>query len=193
MRNFRDSFYDKSDIFIAFIIIAVAAVVIALRINAIMDYPSTIADTDSKAQTQTEEPADTTADDSKQNAGSADKDKDSQSTDSNKSDSSDKEDSSKDSDKDKKDTDKDSDKDKSKDKDSDKSSAEYVTIKITDLDSSADITSMLQSKGLISSASKFEQILKDNKLTTKLKSGTFRIKKGSSTKEIVKKLTGENI
>ena len=63
MRSFRDSFYDKSDIFIALIIIAAAAVVIGLRINAIMDYPETVADTGNQVQTQAEEPADTTASD----------------------------------------------------------------------------------------------------------------------------------
>ena len=186
MRSFRDSFYDKSDIFIALIIIAAAAVVIGLRINAIMDYPETVADADKQVQTQTEQPADTSASDKdKTSTEASDKDKDTKT-----SDSSDNEDSSKDSDKDKKDSGKLDDKDK---KDSDKSSSEYVTIKITDLDSSADITAMLKKKGLISSASKFEQTLKDHKLTTKLKSGTFKIKKGASTKDIIKKLTGESI
>ena len=184
MRSFRDSFYDKSDIFIALIIIAAAAVVIGLRINAIMDYPETVADTGNQVQTQAEEPAGTTASDKDKTATeSSDKNKDTKA-----SNTSEKKDSSKDTDKDKKDSNKSGNK-----KDSDKSSSGYVTIKITDLDSSADITAMLKKKGLISSASKFEQTLKDHKLTTKLKSGTFKIKKGASTKAIIKKLTGESI
>ncbi len=187
MRSFRDSFYDKSDIFIALIIIAAAAVVIGLRINAIMDYPETVADAGNKAQTQAEETADKAASDKdKTSTEASDKDEDTKASDSSdKEDSSDKKDSN-----DEKDSSADSDKDKN---DSDESSSEYVTIKITDLDSSADITAMLKKKGLISSSSKFEQTLKDHKLTTKLKSGTFKIKKGSSTKDIIKKLTGESI
>ena len=167
MRSFRDSFYDKSDIFIALIIIAAAAVVIGLRINAIMDYPNTIADTNNN--TQVEQPADTN--DQAKAEESADKTKTSSDSDAKASDSSKKSD---------------SDKDKS-------SSSKYVTIKITDLDSSSDVTAKLKKAGLISSASSFEKILKKNKLTTKLKSGTFKIKKGTSVKSIIKRLTGKSI
>ena len=167
MRSFRDSFYDKSDIFIALIIIAAAAVVIGFRINAIMDYPDTIADTDN--QTKVEQPADTdktsandsqVSDSDKNSNASSDKDKTSE----NKSDS-----------------------------DKSSNSSKIVTIKVTDLDSSSDVTAKLKKEGLISSASKFENLLKKHKLTTKLKSGTFKIKKGSSMKSIIKKLTGESI
>ena len=167
MRSFRDSFYDKSDIFIALIIIAAAAVVIGLRINAIMDYPNTIADTNNKAQV--EEPANT--DDQTKTEEPADQTKTSSDSDAKAADSS-----------------------KKSDSDNDKSSSsEYVTIKITDLDSSSDVTAKLKKEGLISSASSFEKILKKHKLTTKLKSGTFKIKKGASVKSIIKQLTGKSI
>lgn len=185
MRSFRDSFYDKSDVFIAFIIIAAAAIVIALRINAIMEYPSTLADTNADVKAQAEEPADKTSDTSADKTSSSDSqasENDKKSSDS--SASSDKEDSDKSS----------SDNKSSENKSSDNSSSSsYVTIKITDLDSSADITARLKKEGLIKSAERFEQTLKDNKLTTKLKSGSFKIKKGASVKQIIKQLTGESI
>lgn len=186
MRSFRDSFYDKSDVFIAFIIIAAAAIVIALRINAIMEYPSTLADTNTDVKAQAEEPADKTSDTSADKTSSSDSqtsENDKKSSDSSASSS------------DKKDSDKSSSDKKSSDKKSsdNSSSSSYVTIKITDLDSSADITAMLKKEGLIKSSERFEQTLKDNKLTTKLKSGSFKIKKGASVKQIIKQLTGESI
>ena len=185
MRSFRDSFYDKSDVFIAFIIIAAAAIVIALRINAIMEYPSTLADTNTDVKAQAEEPADNTSDTSadKTSSDSQTSENDKKSSDSSASSSY------------KKDSDKSSSDKKSSDKKSsdNSSSSGYVTIKITDLDSSADITAMLKKEGLIKSSERFEQTLKDNKLTTKLKSGSFKIKKGASVKQIIKQLTGESI
>ncbi|MCR5481262.1 MAG: hypothetical protein K6F52_00485 [Clostridia bacterium] len=39
MEKLKDILYDKNDILIAFLIVAVAALVIVLRVNAIMDYP----------------------------------------------------------------------------------------------------------------------------------------------------------
>lgn len=43
MDRFRDLLYDKNDIFIAIIIMLIAALIIVWRIDSIMDYPRTIA------------------------------------------------------------------------------------------------------------------------------------------------------
>ena len=42
MKKFKDFLYDKNDILIALLILIVAALIITWRMNAIMEYPSTI-------------------------------------------------------------------------------------------------------------------------------------------------------
>lgn len=44
MKKIRDFIYDYNDIFVALIIIAVAAIVIVWRVNSIMDYPNYVAE-----------------------------------------------------------------------------------------------------------------------------------------------------
>ena len=44
MKKIRDFIYDYNDIFVALLIIAVAAVVIVWRVNSIMDYPNYVAE-----------------------------------------------------------------------------------------------------------------------------------------------------
>jgi len=44
MKKIRDFIYDYNDIFVALLIIAVAAVVIIWRVNSIMDYPNYVAE-----------------------------------------------------------------------------------------------------------------------------------------------------
>lgn len=43
MDKIRDFFYNKNDIVVAILILVVAGALIYFRINAIMDYPSTVA------------------------------------------------------------------------------------------------------------------------------------------------------
>lgn len=42
MDKLRDFFYNKNDIVVALLILIIAAALIYFRINAIMDYPSTV-------------------------------------------------------------------------------------------------------------------------------------------------------
>ena len=42
MNKLKDFFYDKNDILVAFIILVVAALIVLWRVNAIMEYPSTL-------------------------------------------------------------------------------------------------------------------------------------------------------
>ena len=44
MKKIRDFIYDYNDIFVALLIIAIAAVVIVWRVNSIMDYPNYVAE-----------------------------------------------------------------------------------------------------------------------------------------------------
>ena len=44
MKKIRDFIYDYNDIFVALLIIAVAAIVIVWRVNSIMDYPNYVAE-----------------------------------------------------------------------------------------------------------------------------------------------------
>lgn len=43
MDKIRDFFYNKNDIVVAILVLVIAGVLIYFRINAIMDYPSTVA------------------------------------------------------------------------------------------------------------------------------------------------------
>jgi len=45
MNRFKDFIYDKSDIFVALVIVSIAGLVIFSRIDAILDYPETFAST----------------------------------------------------------------------------------------------------------------------------------------------------
>lgn len=50
MEKIRDFFYNKNDIVVAILILALAAILIYSRINAIMDYPAIVAAENEKAQ-----------------------------------------------------------------------------------------------------------------------------------------------
>jgi uncharacterized membrane protein YvbJ len=52
MERFKDFFYKKNDIILALVILVVALVIIASRVSAIMDYPSTMAEQNSVATSQ---------------------------------------------------------------------------------------------------------------------------------------------
>ncbi len=49
MERFKDFLYSKNDIVVAFIILLLALTLISFRIKAIMEYPKTLADEQSKA------------------------------------------------------------------------------------------------------------------------------------------------
>lgn len=55
MNRIKDFFYDKNDIFVALIILAIAAFVIYIRIDTIMAYPETLVETSDSAQTAASE------------------------------------------------------------------------------------------------------------------------------------------
>ena len=61
MNRIKDFFYDKNDIFVALIILAVAALIIYTRIDKIMAYPDTLLETDSSQTASTAAQATTTA------------------------------------------------------------------------------------------------------------------------------------
>ena len=42
MKKLKDFFYDKNDILVALVVLAVAALIVTWRVNVIMDYPSTL-------------------------------------------------------------------------------------------------------------------------------------------------------
>ena len=60
MKKLKDFFYNKNDIIIVLIILAIAALIIYTRIGAIMDYPAKLAkQAAATAETTTTEPATT--------------------------------------------------------------------------------------------------------------------------------------
>lgn len=52
MERLKDFFYKKNDIILALVILVVALVIIASRVAAIMEYPTTMLDTDTPAASQ---------------------------------------------------------------------------------------------------------------------------------------------
>lgn len=52
MERFKDFFYKKNDIILALVILVVAFVIIASRVSAIMEYPSTMTGQNSTATSQ---------------------------------------------------------------------------------------------------------------------------------------------
>jgi len=79
MKKIKDFFYNKNDIIIVLLIVALAAFIIYTRVDAIMKYPEKMAD---KAETQTEQQQETKAEDGKT---SEDDDTDAQADDADKS------------------------------------------------------------------------------------------------------------
>lgn len=75
--------------------------------------------------------------------------------------------------------------------DSDKNSGTSgtVVIKITDSDTSVTVAEKIADAGLVESATEFEGYITNNNKADKLQTGTFKIKKGSSFKEILNKIT----
>ena len=51
MKGFKDFYYDKNDIIIALLILCIAGLLIAWRMNVIMDYPQTLAQETDTTQT----------------------------------------------------------------------------------------------------------------------------------------------
>lgn len=74
---------------------------------------------------------------------------------------------------------------------SDKSSGTSgtVVIKITDSDTSVTVAEKMADAGLVESATEFEGYITNNNKADSLQTGTFKIKKGSSFKEILNKIT----
>lgn len=141
MNKIKDFFYDKNDIIIVLIILALAGFIIYSRIGIIMDYPEKLAD-ENATTVQTTVTETTTA----------------------------------------------SEESTTKAKDSAASSTE-VEIKITDKDTSVTVAQKLEKAGVIESATEFEGYISNMDKADKIKSGTFKIKKGSSFEKILNTIT----
>lgn len=75
MKKFKDFIYDKNDIIIAVLILAVAALIIAWRLDVILQYPKQLIDND--ADTNVSEPADNSDDNTDKPADNKDNSSDS--------------------------------------------------------------------------------------------------------------------
>ena len=131
MKKIKDFFYDKNDIIIVLLIIAIAAFVIYTCINSIMGYPEQYAKemeaTSTEATTtQATEPSTVQ-----------------------------------------------------------ETVVENISFEINDDDTSSSIAKKLQEASLVDSAEDFEAYVNDEGKTGSLKSGTFKIPKGSSHEEIL--------
>ena len=159
MKKIKDFFYNKNDIIIVLLIVALAAFIIYTRVDAIMKYPEKMAD---KAETQSEQQQETKTDD----AAKAPADKDSSGADA-PADAADSDGKAAD--------------------DADKASD--ISIKITAKDTSVTVSEKLADAGLVSSATEFEGYIANMGKEDSLKTGTFTIPTGSSNEEILDIIT----
>ena len=137
MKKIKDFLYNKNDIIIVLLIVALAAFIIYTRVDAIMDYPEKMAD---KTASQTEQQQGTKSQDA--NAPADDSD-----------------------------------------------TADDISIKITDNDTSVTVSEKLADAGIISSATEFEGYISNMGKEDSIKSGTFKIPTGSSNEEILDIIT----
>ena len=158
MKKFKDFIYDKNDIIIAVLILAVAALVIFWRLNIILEYPKQLLGTD---DTGIETPVDggNEADDSGDNTDGDDID----------------------------------------DNTDDNSTQDVplwqggvltkdVEVEVTGNSASAAIQCLID-KGLFDDYDEYKKICDDNGMDhEKVKAGTFTFQKGSTKKEIAKKM-----
>jgi hypothetical protein len=165
MRNF---FYNKSDILIAIIIIAVAAVIIWSRVNAIMDSgddgkESQVVNAGDQVVPDVESTGGAVTDE--QPTGEEQTSEGEQTTEEGEG--------------------------TTEDETSDDEPADDKPVKFTvEIGSSASVVADdLEAAGLVESADAFLKELKSQNAETKLKAGTFKIKPGTAVTEIVKKLT----
>ena len=80
MNRIKDFFYNKNDIIIVLVILAVAGLLIYNRIGAIMDYPAKLAE--QNAKTETTEQVETTTTETEEQSTEADDDTGDEATDS---------------------------------------------------------------------------------------------------------------
>ena len=71
MERFKDFLYNKNDILVALLILAIAAAVIVFRVNAIMEYPKTLVE--QQMQTVEENTAEVAPEVNEQPSGNAEK------------------------------------------------------------------------------------------------------------------------
>lgn len=69
------------------------------------------------------------------------------------------------------------------------SKSDTVTIKITDSDTSVSVSKKLADAGLVDSATEFDGYVTNMKKSDSIKSGTYKIKKGSSFEKILDTIT----
>lgn len=67
--------------------------------------------------------------------------------------------------------------------------SEAASIKIKKKDDATTVAKRLESKGIIESASDFEQALTEANMTKKIRAGTFKIPAGSTTVDIIEIIT----
>lgn len=152
MRKLKDFFYNKNDIIIVLIILAVAAFIIYSRIGVIMDYPEKLADNNETVITQEESTPTLASDETETTQESTVK-----STSTSK-------------------------------KDSEKDS-KTVSVKLTNSDTSVTVAEKLANAGIVESATEFEGYITNMDKADSIKSGTFKIKKGSSYETILNTIT----
>lgn len=141
MNKIKDFFYDKNDIIIVLIILALAAFIIYSRIGIIMDYPEKLADKNTTTvQTTVEETTTAPEETTTEKKAAAD-------------------------------------------------SSATVEIKITDKDTSVTVAQKLEKAGLVESATEFEGYISNKDKADDIKTGTFKIEKGSSFEKILNTIT----
>lgn len=139
MRKLKDFFYNKNDIIIVLIILAVAAFIIYSRIGIIMEYPEKMAESNETATMQ-ETPtleSETTQESTEKSA----------------------------------------------------SSSKNVSITISDSDTSVTVSEKLAKAGIVKSATEFEGYITNMDKADSIKSGTFKLTKGSSYETILNTIT----
>ena len=173
MKKFKDFIYDKNDIIIAVLILAVAALVILWRLNIILEYPKQLLGTDDTS-------VETPVDDGNEADGSGDNTDDDNSNTGDGGDGSDSQDGTGDN------TDNNDNQDAplwqggvlTKD----------VEVEVTGNSASAAIQCLID-KGLFDDYDEYKKICDDNGMDhEKVKAGTFTFQKGSTKVEIAKKM-----
>ena len=173
MKKFKDFIYDKNDIIIAVLILAVAALVILWRLNIILEYPKQLLGTDDTS-------VETPVDDGNEADGSGDNTDDDGSNTGDGGDGSDSQDGTGDN------------TDNNDNQDAPLWQGDVLTkdveVEVTGNSASAAIQCLID-KGLFDDYDEYKKICDDNGMDhEKVKAGTFTFQKGSTKKEIAKKM-----
>lgn len=67
-----------------------------------------------------------------------------------------------------------------------------VEVDLSEIVNASDVAKALERAGVIDDSDKLLGYLRDNNLTTRLKSGSYKFAQGLTAEEVAKKLTGQN-